>query len=294
MLGCTTISLLSSYTGKGFWTPPPRMATQPATAATTARVAANDNKPALSGKKAHAWPALSRAKAGKLLDGEKDNRLAAAVLEGFAALYCETALDPSAIPSPAGALLDLSIGIADLPEGAMGEDGSYGVDRRIERSAEAEADLILQMHSEGRLRISRDGYDYLDGRDRWRVLPLDNFKQPRGAAQRKASKPLTVQSSKSKQPGAHRPATPQLDRLIAMEEIGNVRSRLSADSWAGLVAIAVEKATARQLGERAGLTFKRAEAKGGELMAKYTQAAIAAFQLPDAANDNRPEAKQAA
>ncbi|MEF2557597.1 hypothetical protein VQ044_15145 [Aurantimonas sp. C2-5-R2] len=272
------------------WQRPPYL---PQAAPAPSPVAANNNRKAASGKAAHQWPAMARATAGTLLDDPRANRVAAAVLAGFAALYADVSIDPSAIPSPAGRIAELSL--ADVREGDDGEgdfpDG-YGAERLM--SNEATAETLIALHKAGELRIVPGEIEpYLVLKNgQWRTLRMDTFRQPRGPVA-KSSKPLTVGSSGTAAV-SRPPSTPQLDRLIAMESIESIRGRMDNDSWAGLVDLAVHKMTARQLGERHGLTFKRAEALGGELMRKYITAAIAAFELPDAANDNNSPERLAA
>ncbi|WP_442872916.1 hypothetical protein [Aurantimonas sp. C2-3-R2] len=108
----------SRYTAPGeIWQRPPYLpvAAQPS----PPPKAANSNLKAASGKAAHQWPAMARATAGTLLDDPKSNRVAAAVLAGFAALYADVSIDPSAIPSPAGRIAELSL--ADVREGDDGD-----------------------------------------------------------------------------------------------------------------------------------------------------------------------------
>lgn len=250
-----------------------------------ARPAANDNAPPPT-KPSLAWPAMARAKANTLLEGQLENRLAEAVLLGFASLYeaadiaAEGGLPSQADGIRSGTLTAADLGIEKDDEGLAFGFGS--VDRRFEYSANAAARHLMEAHKHGRLKIVGGSY-LVKGR---RFDP-DRFHRPRGP--RSAAECPTVGSSETQTRGASAPARSQESQLVAAQQFEALRNRLGPHVWYGLVALAVHRCTARQLGEWSGLTFKRAEKRGGELMTEIMLAAIAALR-PASVNDNTQQA----
>jgi hypothetical protein len=247
---------------------------------------ANDN--ALTGKAARAWRAMTRATAGTLFPGDPPrNARAAIALEAFALLYEEASKPANALPCSLGSLST----VADL-----GDDfgRGFGPERYYDlpNSCDDLAGLCIDIEAweaagrpaeepaatEGMVRVlMRAAADYPLERfkgGRWCRIDEERWRG-RAVSDRAAA---AVAGAYASQPSA-------LDRVLIKRQLERFRASLGEDKWQGLVALAVGRATARDLGEAHGKTHKRAEAFGGDLMRQYIEAAIALLR----ANDNEAE-----
>ena len=243
-----------------------------------------------SGKAARSWPAMERARAGRLFPHDPDrNGRAIEALEAFAALVDLATLDYEAIPSSTGSREGMALN--DNEDAFLPESG-FGIDRYLDVGPTPER--LVALAEAGRVVFRPERVWPLLIRDRTSGKlheVRERLRQPAGPEQQTAAErdaavmawTRTVHPSK-KSGGGPTPRAP-LGRRLAFQRIEAIEARIGSELLKGIYRVACEHWTAMNLGLAAGLRHKPAEAKGGALMAVYADAAICA--LLDAANDDK-------
>lgn len=249
-------------------------------------VHANDNDKAISGKAAHAWPAMTRAK-------REDRSDMAIVLHRFAKLY-ETAHKPAeAIPSVSGTITRDAIDAALLGDIDLVEDcqqqselpDGFGIDRYVDfgPSPEKLAKLTTDDFRVTNIwrdqivdgEITRTFRSFAEYRDKGRWYRYnDRFRKARRRT--KTANPLREGRSIEA-------SMPAEERLCAIQELESLRKQIGDEAFEVLQMAAVDRSTAQRIGEARGKKYKPASALGGKLLEEAINAANDNWKLAETA-----------
>lgn len=250
---------------------------------------ANTNTPP-SGKAARAWPALTAAiRAGDVLGVR--------VLREFARLYEAAHGDPSAVPSAAGLLVDADEALTCEAVAEWNEDDDrearqlppgFGIDVLVDyghtpkqlagidrRDVRIQREDVVYWRDGDHLEARISWMEIRDKRGVWRPVN-ERRRGSRGPAIPDDPMTWCRRVHPSGKIGATRISRPAEERLIALDTLLHLAAELGPERYRALVIAACERSTAQVIGERQGMTWRRASKVGAEVL----------YDAVTAANDN--------
>jgi hypothetical protein len=244
----------------------------------------NDNFP--SGKSLHAWPAMTTAVRSGNVQTER-------TLKWFARMWERATAELDTLPSPAGMFRvdDDSVDAASADalvdegddEGETGiidgfQDDCRVVYLNVERLAKLKPEdcrVVFADRQYGQRESSVHGWLEIRGEDGvWRRQPEERYREARGPrAGRLDSLYWTRQVHPSGRRGAMSYNAPAEGRLEARDTLVELRGKIGPARFDALKAAAVDRVSAKAIGERHGQTWKRASALGNALIGEAVAAA---------------------
>jgi hypothetical protein len=268
-----------------------------------ARRAANDN--AISGKAAHAWPAMTRARSGTLMNTVFENLAAESVLCRGRHLFDLATVGHDILPfisqsteaeSRATIVLSTSVDstVVELNGDVGTATGFQAPDYRTKFGPKyAPSDKTLAA-------MTPDEYKRTLGRmptlhEQRYVVPRGSSRDKRPVSERRSAA-ITL-SGKVKCRSGRPTFNPQFDEVRqhtmveAQEQLDLLRWLMTPWLYEVFDAIAFSSATCGDIGEQAGFTGKQAEAVGLDRSRMAILTAISAFELLDSIQESEPNSR---